>query len=132
VGAQDLIKTLIGVRLTIGAGSWLMPRLGGRLFGLDARENPQLPYVLRLFGVRDVALAGGLVASEGEPRALWLRMGVACDAADALAGLAAGARGELGPFSSALVTAAAMGAGALGAAALRTEDASAGGSSAGP
>ena len=40
--------------MAIGTGSWVAPRLSGRLFGLDAVANPQLPYIGRLFGVRDV------------------------------------------------------------------------------
>jgi hypothetical protein len=115
-------QTLIGLRLAIGLGSWLTPRLAGRLFGLDARENPQLPYVARLFGARDVALAAGLALSEGEPRAFWLRVGLACDVADSLAGAIAGVRGYLGPFSAALVTGTALGAAGLGYAALAAED----------
>jgi len=116
-------QILTGLRLAIGLGSWLTPRLSGRLFGLDAKGNPQLPYVARLFGARDVALAAGLLLSEGEPRSLWLQIGVACDVADSAAGIAAGVRGDLGPFSAGLVTATAIGAAALGVAALNGEDA---------
>jgi hypothetical protein len=117
----DPKQTLIGLRLAIGTSSWLTPRIAGKLFGLDARANPQLPYVARLFGARDVALAAGLLLSEGEPHSVWLRVGVACDVADALAGLAAGTRGDLGPVSAALVTGTALGAAALGMASLRGE-----------
>ena len=117
------LQALAGLRAAIGLGAWLVPRAAGRLFGLDARDNPQSPYIARLFGARDVALGAGALLSEGEARALWLRAGVACDAADAAAGLAAGGRGYLGAVSAALVTGTAVGAAALGLAALRAEDA---------
>jgi hypothetical protein len=113
------LAALTGLRLAIGAGAWLAPRLSGRLFGLDPAANPQLPYVGRLFGVRDIALAMGVQLSEGQNRRVWLRLGMACDLADSAAGLLAGRNGELSPIATALVTAPALGAAALGAAALR-------------
>jgi hypothetical protein len=128
VPGATLTQALVGLRLAIGLGSWLTPRVSGRLFGLDAKANPQLPYLGRLFGARDVALAAGLVLTDGEAHSQWLQIGVACDVADVAAGLAAGTRGYLGPFSAALVTATAAGAAALGVAALQAgPDGSAGG-----
>jgi hypothetical protein len=127
VAGANLTQTLIGLRLAIGLGSWLMPRVSGRLFGLDASANPQLPYLGRLFGARDVALAAGLVMTDGGAHSQWLQIGVACDVADVAAGVAAGTRGYLGPVSAALVTATAAGAAALGVAALQAgSDGSAG------
>jgi hypothetical protein len=109
------------VRGAIGAGAWLAPRLSGRLFGLDPAGNPQAPYLGRLFGARDVALAAGLSASSGTERAKWLRVGIACDLADAAAGLLAGRRGELPKLATVMVTATALGAAALGVMALQAE-----------
>jgi hypothetical protein len=102
------VSALIGLRSSIGAGAWIAPRLAGRLFGLDAVANPQLPYVARLFGVRDVALAAGLGLSSGESRRLWLRLGIVCDAADAVAGILAGRGGQISKLSTVLVTAPAL------------------------
>ncbi len=116
------ISLLTGLRASIGAGTWLTPRLAGRLFGLDAGANPQLPYVARLFGVRDAALAAGLQASSGQSRRVWLQLGIACDAADALAGVLAGRRGELSPTSTVLVTVPALLGIALGVRALQKSD----------
>lgn len=112
------LAALTSLRLGIGAGAWIAPRLAGRLFGLDAEANPQLPYVGRLFGVRDVALAAGVQLSEGQGRRLWLQLGMACDLADALAGGVAGRNGEISPVATVLVTAPALVAAALGLAAL--------------
>jgi hypothetical protein len=124
MNASQPLHALVGLRLAVGLGAWLAPRASGRLFGLDPDRNPQGPYVGRLFGVRDVALGAGAIATEGEERARWLRAGVACDVADTAAGLAAGARGHLGPVAAAVVTAAAVGAAARGVAALRAEEGS--------
>ena len=78
--------------------AWVRGRPRGspaRLFGLDAAANPQSPYLARLFGVRDVALAWGALSSEGDTQRQWLLAGLACDVADALAGVAGGRGGYL-------------------------------------
>lgn len=116
------ISVLTGVRVSIGAGAWLAPGLTGRLFGLDAVANPQLPYVARLFGVRDVALAAGLQLSTGQSRRLWLQLGIVCDAADGVAGILAGRHGQLSKLSTVLVTAPALLAIGLGIAALQAAE----------
>ena len=116
------LKTLISIRVSIGASAWLAPRLAGRLFGLDPEANPQLPYLGRLFGVRDVVLGAGAQASAGSSRRLWLQLGLACDAADAAAGLIAGRNGEIPKLTTVLVTAPALLGLALGAAALQSGD----------
>ncbi len=117
------LKTLAGLRAVIGVLTWLAPRLAARLFGINAEANPQLPYVARLFAIRDLALAAGLQSSSGEALRLWVRIGVACDAADAAAGLLAGRRGELSKLSTVLVTAPALTGIQLGSAILRDIDA---------
>jgi hypothetical protein len=119
---EQLIRSLVGIRVAIGAGAWLAPRLSGRLFGLDPDANPQAAYLGRLFGIRDVALGYGLNASAGEEqRRHWLRIGVACDLADALAGLFAGRSGDLPARSAFLVTTTALAAAGMGIAALQEE-----------
>jgi hypothetical protein len=116
-------KALVGLRLAIGVGAWATPRLAGRLFGLDAGANPQSPYLARLFGVRDIALGWGIMGTQGAARRQWLATGIACDAADALAGVAGGCGGYLPRRTSAMVTVTALGAVALGASVLRAEQA---------
>ena len=120
------LRALIAIRGAIGVLTWLAPRLASRLFGISADANPQLPYIARLFAVRDLALAAGLQASEGQARRQWVRIGIACDAADAAAGVLAGRRGELSPLSTVLVTAPALAGISLGTALLRDLDAPAG------
>jgi hypothetical protein len=97
--------------------------LSARLFGLDPDANPQAPYLGRLFGVRDVALGFGLSSSQGAERQQWLRIGVACDLADAAAGVLAGRSGTLPRRATRLVTATALAAAGLGIAAMRGEEA---------
>jgi hypothetical protein len=118
---EQAVQRLVGLRLAIGTGAWLAPRFSGRLFGLDPDSNPQAPYLGRLFGVRDAALAVGAWRSRGSERVQWLRIGIACDLADAAAGVLAGRRGELSNRAAVLVTATAFGAAALGVTALQGE-----------
>src|SRR2546423_13769312 len=83
--------------MAIGAGAWATPRLAGRLFGLDVAGNPQAPYLARLFGARDLALAWGALGAEGSARRQWLLAGPARDGADPPAGGGGGGRGRLPP-----------------------------------
>jgi hypothetical protein len=118
---EQIIQGLVGLRGAIGVGAWVAPSFSGRLFGLDPDANPQSPYLGRLFGARDAALAFGLSTSSGNQRLQWLRIGIACDLADAGAGVLAGRRGELPARAAVLVTATALVAAALGIAASRVE-----------
>jgi hypothetical protein len=118
---RTVINNLAGLRLAIGVASWTAPRVAGRLFGLDASANPQAPYLARLFGVRDVALAWGTLNSKGATQRQWLLAGLACDAADTVAGIAGGRGGYLPRLTSVLVTGTALSAALLGASALRED-----------
>src|SRR5947208_2755960 len=98
---RDKAKDAVAIgRIAVGASTWLAPNLAGRLFGLDPEGNPQLPYVGRLFGARDVALGAGALRSSRRSREAWLTAALACDVADVAAGVIAGVRGQL-PVSSA-------------------------------
>ncbi|MEA2296518.1 MAG: hypothetical protein QOE86_4157 [Solirubrobacteraceae bacterium] len=115
----DPIQTLVGVRTAVGVSSWAAPRVAGRAFGLDVDGNPQAPYLARLFGIRDVALAAGVRQSTGDARRAWLKLGLLCDAMDAAAGELARRDGSLPPFAAVLVTGTALAAVGLGVAALQ-------------
>ena len=116
-------RVLTTLRFVIGASAWLTPDLAGKAFGLDPDANPQASYLARLFAVRDAALGVGLVATEGEARRLWWQIGVACDLADAAAGVIAGKQGRAYRAQAAvMVTATALAAAGLGAAALMADD----------
>jgi hypothetical protein len=110
---ENAINAIGIARMVVGSGAWLAPNLSGRLFGLDPAGNPQLPYVGRLFGARDVALGAGALRSSRKHKDAWLTAGLACDAADVAAGVLAGARGQLPLVSAVMVsTTAAVFAGA--------------------
>jgi hypothetical protein len=119
---MNVTTSLAIARLAVGGSAFATPRLAGRAFGLDAVANPQTPYLARLFGVRDAALGVGILTSQGDARRQWLMIGVGCDAADALAGLAGARAGYLPKATTALVTAAALSAIAMGVLALRDGD----------
>lgn len=106
---QRNIVTLAAGRAAIGAGAYIAPQVTGRLFGLNPKANPQMPYIARLFGVRDVAIAVGLLASGPEQRSRWLLTGIMCDLGDAVAGVLAARDAELPKPAAALVTATALG-----------------------
>ena len=55
-------------RIAIGALSLLSPSLTARLFLLDPTTNPQLSYMGRMFGSREIALGAITLASSGEAR----------------------------------------------------------------
>ena len=114
-----MVRNVTTLRILIGVVSYLAPRLGSRLFGLDADRNPQSVYIGRLFGVRDVVLGVGALQSSGAVRKQWLQMGMACDIADVGAAVLGRRDGSL-PLGTALmvggtaVAAAAMSAAAAG------------------
>lgn len=112
---QSAVDAIAALRVMLGSSAWLAPNLTGRLFGIDPDDNPQLPYVGRLFGARDVALGAGTLRSSRKNKDAWLTASLACDAADVAAGVLAGARGQLPLGAAALVSAT---AGAFAAAGL--------------
>jgi hypothetical protein len=121
MSTEQSIRNLSAIRLAVGLISWLAPNLGGRLFGLDPAGNPQAPYLARLFGIRDVALAVGTTQSTGEAQKQWLQLGVACDVADAAAAGIGRRSGYLSPAATILVGGTAVAAALLGAQALQGE-----------
>lgn len=121
VNRASAIKALIGVRMAVGLAVWMTPRIASKGFGIDVAGNPQLPYLARLFGARDVALACGVLGTKGDIQRQWLLAGVACDIADTLAGIAGARRGYLSKLTSALVTGTALSGVVLGAAVLREQ-----------
>ena len=117
------VQMISGLRAWIGASAWLAPNLTGRLFGLDPDSNPQAAFMARLFGIRDAALAAGTLGSDGNARTQWLRLGVACDVADAAAAYLAGRNGTLPKHAAILAGGTAVAAAGMGVAALQRADA---------
>src|SRR4051812_43581936 len=117
------VQMISGLRAWIGASAWLAPNLTGKLFGLDPDGNPQAAFMARLFGARDAALAAGTLGSTGNAQTQWLRLGLACDIADAGAAFLAGRNGTLPKHAAILAGGTALAAAGMGVAALQQAEA---------
>src|ERR1700742_3885689 len=111
---MDPITGLAFGRITIGALSFLSPRLTARLFLLDPDQNPQLSYMGRMFGSREIALGAITLASSGEARRRLVQLGVAVDGADAYTGVVTAASGAVPKKAGVLLALVAAGAVATG------------------
>ena len=101
-------------RIAIGIVSLLSPGLAAALFRLDRANNPQLPYLSRMFGSREIALGALTLASSGATQRNMVLGGIAVDAADAASGFLAGRDGLVSKPTSAFLTLPALGAVAAG------------------
>jgi len=85
---------ILGVsRAMIGLGAWFAPDLTVRLFGMDPAKSNR--FVGRLFGAREMALAGALLAAPPSAVAPVAAVGAAVDAIDAVGGFDETRRGNL-------------------------------------
>jgi hypothetical protein len=73
---------LLAGRTTLGLSTMLAPRLAGKVFLLRPEDNPQLPVIGRMWGIRNLALAAGMYGASGASRAQWWRLQPAIDALD--------------------------------------------------
>jgi hypothetical protein len=74
-------------RIVVGVLSFAQPALAAKLFGLDIENNPQGPYLARLFGSREVALGASTLLARGKTRRNLVLAGVGVDLADAATGV---------------------------------------------
>lgn len=111
---MDPVTGLAFGRLALGTTALVSPRVAQRLMLLDGEANPQLPYMTRMFGSREVALGALTLITSGKARQQVVQLGVAIDGADALAGVAAAASGAVSKKAGLLLTAIAAGAAAVG------------------
>ena len=114
-----LVRILAVGRIVVGAACVLAPdQIAPGWIGKAGRK-PEAQYLLRIFGVRDLVMGAGTLASLGDPAAArrWILGGAASDAVDLAATVAA--RDHLPAAAVAATVAAASGAIAvsLGAAA---------------
>ena len=114
-------RALLGARTALGLSTLLAPRLAGKTFLLEPDDNPQLPVIGRMWGVRNLSLAAGMYAATGANRAQWWRLQVAVDALDFVAIAAEWRRGALPGPAAGLMAATALGATALGALSVAAE-----------
>jgi len=73
-------------RIVLGAASVAKPDLAVKALGLDVDANPQLTFMARLFGAREIALGVATIASSGKARPGMVLLGMAVDGADVYAG----------------------------------------------
>lgn len=97
-------------RIAIGAISLAKPDLAGRLFQLDVANNPQLPYLSRMFGSREIALGTLTLISRGSARRNLVLIGIAVDAADAASGYVGIKEGSVPKATGGLLIGPAVGA----------------------
>ena len=108
-------------RIAIGATALASPTLAAKLFRLDLDRNPQLAYLSRMFGSREIALGAITLMAKGKARRKLVALGIAVDGADAFAGYDAMRSGSVSQSVGVFLTAPALGAVAAGAVGLVTE-----------
>ena len=112
------LRTLVGVRFTLGAISWAAPALLHRSMMINGRTENATAYPLRLFGARDAFSGAALVLTAGKQRQRMVVLNVAADLADVAASGLAGITGSVSRRGAALCTVACLVGASLGAAAL--------------
>ena len=94
VRVMNHARTFLGAtRALIGIGSWIAPDRTMRLFGIDPEQSDR--FIGRLFGARELALAGALLAAPASAVAPVAALGAAVDAVDSIAGFDERRRGNL-------------------------------------
>ena len=111
------VEAISAFRAFGGTVFWIAPGLTARAY---ASDEPGDRLTARLAGVRETALAVGPLLSEGADRRRWLRLGLACDVADAVATVIGRRRGDLSPVTTALCFATYAVSGLLTTSALRS------------
>jgi hypothetical protein len=112
---SDTVRLMAFARLALGAVALLFPSLAARLFMLDVRSNPQLPYMTRLFAIREIAVGAVTLTAPENARTSMVGLGMAVDGSDAVAGFAAARSGAVTKPAGILLTGAALAAVAGGA-----------------
>ena len=102
-------------RIAIGVGSIASPTLTAKLFGLSPDDNPQMGFMTRMFGVREIALGSLTLLAKGRARRTMVLAGMAVDGADAATGAIALARKEVPLLAAGGLIAVALGAVGSGA-----------------
>lgn len=108
---------LLTLRMGLGAATWVAPKTTARAFAIDLKANPALPFVARMYGVRNFALVSGLRETDADERDRLLVLNVAVDLADAFSAAMAGWRGSLAPAAAKRAVVVALVAAGLGMAA---------------
>jgi hypothetical protein len=114
---MDNAISLSLARIVVGTAAWAAPDLSLKAAMLDPTA-PQSPYMLRLFGARDVALGAITLMAKPEHKPALLKVGLAVDGADAAAAARAVQLGQLKPPTGAALAGMALAAVVAGVVAL--------------
>lgn len=115
---MDPVTGLSLGRIALGAVALASPATAAKLLRLDARANPQLAYMTRMFGSREIAVGAVTLLAPAAAQPRLVAMGIAIDGADTVAGVMAGVSGSVPKSTSVLLTLPAVAAVATGIAAL--------------
>jgi hypothetical protein len=116
------VNPVIGLslgRIAVGAVSFARPGLAATMFGLEVENNPQGPYLARLFGSREIALGTMTLLARGTTRRNLVLAGIGVDLADAATGVLGIQDRSVSTRTGALLIGPAVGAVLAGVAGLR-------------
>jgi hypothetical protein len=97
-------------RIAVGAAAVATPEVVAKNLGLDPATNPQVSYVTRLFGLREVALGLATLTTAGRSRKGVIGIGVLVDAGDAATSYLAMQQGQISRKAGLTLMAPAVGA----------------------
>jgi hypothetical protein len=106
--SQSMRRQMVVARGTLGVGAVIAPRALGRMFGVEPADNPVAPYLMRLFGIREIFMAWDLHLAADDDLERTVARSIPVDAADALASSLAGIAGYLPRRAAAMSTATAI------------------------
>jgi hypothetical protein len=107
-------------RIAVGIVSFGKPSLAAGVLGLDLENNPQGPFMARLFGSREIAIGTATLLARGKTRRNLVLAGIGVDLADAATGVMGIQDKTLSVRSGVMLIAPALGAVLSGIAALRS------------
>lgn len=115
---MDPVTGLSLGRIAIGVSSIASPTFTAKLFNLSPDDNPQMGFMTRMFGVREIAIGSMTLLARGRARRSLVLAGMAVDGGDAATGVIALARKEVPVLAAGGMIAVALGAVGAGAAGL--------------
>lgn len=118
---MDAVSTLSLARIGTGAGACAAPELWLKAAMLDATE-PQLRVLIRIVGVRDVALGAVTLMASRDRRPALVKLGMLSDTTDIAGALLALRAGAVKPSTGIALAGAAAAAAVAGAIALRQQN----------
>jgi hypothetical protein len=106
--ATRIRKFLVAARLTLGFLALVVPRTLAKFLGVQPSDNPALPMLTRLFGIREALMAYQLYQASDEELEEVLRQGLLVDGVDSVTVALALLHGEIS-FRTFLMIASAAG-----------------------